>query len=69
VVPGSPADEAGLKQGDVITSLDGRAVTSADQLAVMVQADKPDQTIRIGLYRGQEHLTLTSTLASSPSSG
>jgi S1-C subfamily serine protease len=69
VVPGSPADGAGLEEGDVITSLYGRAVTSADQLAVMIQADKPGQTIRIGLYRGQEQLTLTSALASSPSSG
>jgi serine protease Do len=69
VVPGSPADGAGLEEGDVITSLDGRAVTSADQLAVMIQADQPGQAIRIGLYRGQEQLTLTATLIASPPSG
>jgi S1-C subfamily serine protease len=69
VVPGSPADVAGLEEGDVITSLDGKAITSADQLAVVIQADKPGQSIRIGLDRGQEQLTLTSTLASSQPPG
>ena len=59
---GSPANTAGLQQGDVITSFQGKSVTSADQLAAAIQADKPGQTVKIGLYRGPEKITVTATL-------
>jgi putative serine protease PepD len=62
VVAGSPADAAGLQQGDVITSFQGQPVTSADQLATAIQADKPGQKVRIGLYRGSDRLTVTAAL-------
>jgi putative serine protease PepD len=65
VQPGSPADAAGLEQGDVITSFQGHPVTSADQLADDIQADKPGQRVTIGFYRGPDHKTVTATLASS----
>jgi S1-C subfamily serine protease len=43
-------------------------VTSADQLAQAVQSDKPGQSVRIGLYRGQAQMMVTATLASSSQS-
>ena len=61
---GSPADTAGLQQGDVITMYQGKPVTSADQLAAAIQADAPGQTVRIGLYRGPDRMTVTATLGS-----
>ncbi len=64
VQSGSPAAAAGLQQGDVITSYQGKAVTSADQLATAIQADKPGQKVTIGLFRGPEQKTVTATLAS-----
>jgi S1-C subfamily serine protease len=64
VVSGSPAESAGLQEGDVIVSLDGKAITSADQLATAVQADKPGQTVTIGLFRGRARKSLTATLTS-----
>ena len=68
VTSGSPADTAGIQNGDVIVRLDGKAVTSADQLQVAIQADKPGQRVQIGLYRGQKQVTVTATLGSNPSS-
>ncbi len=68
VQSGSPADVAGLQEGDVITSLDGKAITSADQLGSAIQADKPGQTVHIGLWRGQQQMTVTATLGSSSQS-
>ena len=65
VQAGSPAAAAGLQQGDVITSYQNKAVTSADQLATAIQADKPGQKVTIGLYRGPEQKTVTATLGSS----
>ena len=64
VQQGSPADVAGLQEGDVITSFDGKSITSADQLASDIQGDKPGQSVKIGLWRGQQQLTVTATLAS-----
>jgi putative serine protease PepD len=55
---------AGLEEGDVITALNGKAITSADQLGAAIEADKPGQSIRIGLYRGEAQMTVTATLAS-----
>ncbi len=64
VESGSPADSAGLQEGDVITSLDGKAITSAEQLGSAVQADMPDQQVTIGLYRGQTQMTVAAVLGS-----
>ena len=50
----------------MITSLDGKAITSADQLGTAIQADKPGQQVTIGLYRGQTQMTVTATLGSTP---
>ena len=65
---GSPAAVAGLEEGDVIVSLDGKPIASADQLAADLQADHPGQSVRIGIYRGEAQLTVTATLASGSSS-
>ena len=68
VESGSPAATAGIQNGDVIVALDGKAVTSADQLQVAIQGDKPGQSVKIGLYRGQKQLTVTATLGTAPAS-
>jgi len=67
VVSGSPADVASLEEGDVITSLDGKAISSADQLQTDIQNDQPGQSVTIGLYRGQGQMTVSATLSSSSS--
>jgi putative serine protease PepD len=62
VEDGSPAAVAGLQQGDVITSFQGKPVTSADQLATAIQDLHPGKKVSIGLYRGQSQMTVTATL-------
>ena len=64
VVSGSPALSAGIAQGDVIVSLDGKPITSADQLGADIQAYRPGQTVEVGLYRGRVRTTITATLGS-----
>ena len=64
VVQGSPADVAGIQQADVITSFDGQAITSADQLATDVEGKKPGQSVKIGFYRGQAQMMVSATLSS-----
>jgi S1-C subfamily serine protease len=48
VVPGGPADSAGLAAGDVITSVDGRAVTTPSSLTSYLLTKKPGDTVTIG---------------------
>jgi serine protease Do len=67
VTSGSPADAAGIEQGDVIVSINGKSVTSADQLTTTIQADAPGTRVTIGLYRGSTQMTVTATLGKSPS--
>ncbi|HSZ37274.1 MAG TPA: PDZ domain-containing protein, partial [Acidimicrobiales bacterium] len=62
VVSGSPAAKAGLVQGDVIVSIDGKAIATSDDLQKVVQADKPGQSISITYYVGDSKRTTTATL-------
>lgn len=64
VVSGSPANTAGLEEGDVITSFDGKAITSADQLATAIQGKKPGDSVTIGFYRGDSQMSVSATLGS-----
>ena len=61
VLPGSPADDAGLEVGDVITSLDGRWTTSiADTFAAAAGAE-PGQPAELVIRRDGQEKTLTIT--------
>jgi S1-C subfamily serine protease len=51
VNPGSPAEAAGLKTGDVITAVEGKPITSVDELADAL-ASAPDSTVRLTVARG-----------------
>jgi putative serine protease PepD len=62
VVAGSPAAKAGLVQGDVIVNIDGKAITSSEDVQKQVQADKPGQAITITYYVGNSKRTTTATL-------
>jgi type II secretory pathway pseudopilin PulG len=63
VTPGSPADQAGIKSGHVIVSIDQQVVQSPDQVAEFVQRSRPGQVVRVGFYDDgrliQRQLTLT----------
>jgi S1-C subfamily serine protease len=52
IVPNSPATIAGLRRGDVITAIDGQAVTTADQLQGLVDKSRLGQPLRVTVRRG-----------------
>ena len=61
---GSPAQEAGIRGGDVITAVGGDAVTSVDELVVRIREFDVGETVDVTLQRGGEELTVPVTLAS-----
>lgn len=51
VEPGSPGDQAGLKQGDVITAIDGRQVSDANVLRNQVASARPGTSVTLSVLR------------------
>jgi S1-C subfamily serine protease len=83
VYPGTGAAAAGLKAGktlvtvngeswpaggDVIVRADGHAVASVEQLLNVINDKKPGDAVRLDIYRGTKHMTLTVKLGRLPSS-
>jgi serine protease Do len=66
VVSGSPADQAGLKQGDVILSFHGQSVQYARQLHNMVAMTPPGTWSRVELLRDSQQQELTVELGELP---
>lgn len=69
VESGSPASKAGLRQYDVITALDGVAITSASGLVTAVSGHKAGQRVTLSVVRGSKTLHVAITLARRPLSG
>ena len=57
-----PAAKAGLKRGDILISLDGKAVNSVAELMTAASALKPSATVTMTVQRGDAERTLTVTV-------
>ena len=54
VIPGSPAEKAGLLQGDIIYEVDSRDVETGAELRLVLADEEPGDRIRITLFRDRE---------------
>ena len=66
VFPGSPADEAGLQEGDIITHVDGIKVDGDNPLDEILTQYRPRETVSLRVLRGQDLLDLSLTLGERP---
>jgi serine protease Do len=63
VVAGSPADQAGLKVGDTITSVDGKKVTKGTELVSDIASRKPGSKVSLAFIRNGKPQETTVTIA------
>ena len=66
VVSGSPAETAGLREGDIITELGGYTVSSYSDLQQELTFHSAGETCDIVVYRSGEYQTLSITFGSRP---
>lgn len=62
VTPDSPAAKAGLRAGDVITSVNGRSMDSPRELTEELRDAKPGADVELGITRDGKATTLKATI-------
>jgi serine protease Do len=67
VEPGSPAEKAGLKPGDVILGFNGKKIEDPNDLPRLVAATKPGERAQIEVWRNGKREELAATVGEFPS--
>jgi S1-C subfamily serine protease len=62
VTPGSPAEKAGVREGDVLLEVDGKDVPDLRAFSGILRELKPGQTVKVVLDRGARRQTLDVTV-------
>jgi serine protease Do len=68
VVSGSPADQAGVQPGDVITKIDGTAINQSTSLTSLLDNHQVGDKVALTIVRGGKTMTINVTLGTTPSS-
>ena len=66
VVPDSPADDAALKDGDIILSMDGQLLRNTGELSKFLISHQPGDAVNVTLLRDGEELIASITLGERP---
>jgi S1-C subfamily serine protease len=66
IFPDSPAEEAGLQDGDIITAVDGEPITAEADLATLILPHAPGDTVTLRVVRGSSTTEIEVTLGTLP---
>ena len=67
IVDGSPAQKAGVQEGDVVVDFNGEQIDSADDLMIAIRSNKPGDAVPLTVYRDGAKKTVEVTLGSDES--
>ncbi len=64
---GGPADDAGIRVGDVVVSFGGQTIDTAEQLGDAIRAHEPGDAVQVVVvHPGGDQETVTVTLSTNP---
>lgn len=66
IVEGSPAEEAGLKEGDIITKVNDTEINEENSLAAIINRHSVGDKVSLTIIRDGQEIKLEATLASAP---
>ena len=66
VVPNSPADKAGIKEGDVILEVDNKKVDNASKLKLLISSNRPGDKTKLLVLSSKKKKTIYATLGEYP---
>lgn len=66
IVPGSPADRAGIKPNDVVVSFEDEQIDSMDDLVVAIRQHRVGERVAMVVVRGGNRITIRATLGDKP---
>lgn len=58
IVPNSPADKAGIRQGDIILEIDGQKIDAQNDLRRIIQKKKVDDVVKLKILRDDKNLEI-----------
>jgi serine protease Do len=66
ITSGSPAEAAGLREGDIVTRIEGISIDAEHPLEAALTSFRPGQTVTLSVLRGTEQLEVKVTLGTRP---
>ena len=66
VLEDSPAEEAGIREDDIIIEMNGRKITDSEELIDLIHDSKPGDEVTIIVQRDESKESLTATLSARP---
>ncbi len=66
IIAGSPADKAGIKEGDIITAINGKAINQSTSITSILDKLTVGDKVSLNVVRAGKSITITATLGSAP---